>query len=83
MKLQSVLEIRRTDKSGLLSVGAIDFLRGNVDKKPSKTQTIPVCWIRCKRLPFVEYDVVLPEDGNYQLEIVGLSPQFHTLDIRI
>ena len=85
MKLQSVLgDSEKADKSGLLTVRAIDFLRGNVDKNFKQDADDPRVLVDTKAAPyFVEYDVVLPEDGNYQLEIRRASPQFHTLDIRI
>ena len=85
MKLQSVLgDSEKADKSGLLTVRAIDFLRGNVDKNFKQDADDPRVLVDTKAAPyFVEYEVVLPEDGSYQLEIRRASPQFHTLDIRI
>ena len=85
MKLQSVLgDSEKADKSGLLTVGATDFLRGNVDKNFNQDADDPRVLVDTKAAPyFVEYDVVLPEGGSYQLEIRRASPQFHTLDIRI
>ena len=54
MKLQSVLgDSEKADKSGLFTVSAIDFLRGNVDKNSRKTQTIPACWLIRKQLPIL------------------------------
>ena len=85
MKLQSVLgDSEKADRSGLLIVSAIDFARGNVDPKFKQDADDPRVLVDTKAAPyFVEYEVALPGDGNYQLEIRQASPQFHTLDIRI
>ena len=85
MKLQSVLgDSEKADKSGLLTVRAIDFVRGNVDKNFKQDGDDLRVLVDTKAAPyFVEYEVVLPEDGGYQLEIRRASPQFPTVDIRI
>jgi hypothetical protein len=85
MKLQSVLgNSEKADKPGLLTVNATDFARGNVDPKFKKDADDPRVLVDTKAAPyFVEYEVALPKDGNYQLDICQASPQFHTLDISI
>ena len=85
MALPSILgDLETADKPGILTIPAVRFSRGNIDREFKRDADDPNRLVDSKVTPhFAEYEVVLPAGGSYQLEVRRASPQFPTVDVTI